>query len=732
MTTTAFMSDRPSESDALGRYQFAKSLSTALLSVSNGDGLVVGIEGGWGSGKSTIIGFVKNELSGLRDLKSEPVIVDFNPWMLSNTGAIVDALIAQIAAAINTNPSAPEKALRAGQKLLGYVGLIRHLKVLKYVPGAGFAANIADDFADIVDGISDRAKQGYDALDDLQKLLPSLDLSKRKSDVVGALRELDRPIVVIVDDVDRLPPEEIRIIVQAIKAVADFPRTTYLLAYDRDVVAKALGNGDASSGQSYLEKIIQVAYPIPPLFQYQLRKLIDARLSKLFSILGLSLRHYESSTYPRAIRIIMRLVRQPRDVVRLMNRLMLSLPATTNEVNVMDVIVFEALSQRYPMIRDSVHRHPADFTGHAFRGDLLVEGEDFDWHSWAEVQEHKQGDEQRGWKKYMPLQEPDRTAAIMACSFLFPQHSDETKNGNPEEELHLADPDRLARYFHMTSMDHVPEVKHIHAMLSDPESLAEEIATDEWSELDSVLEWIHNYLPSAHSPDSMGSAKTLIARANRAQSVEGLTADRVNRFASILASLISRADAKHRDECFQLTIMTAPVSVAESVLLEAAANLGKWTINRSKYEPDMPLITNSDLVDALILEWSDRVRKCVNAGVLHLEPTMNSILYRFAQLNFDYEETYGFVTRICATDAGLRKFVSVHVQDSPFNGVDNYELVQDAQVLADRIKTSSLNSEYAWLVEQLTDENWQSEITKQSTHLKAAGHLRAQLMRPEA
>jgi hypothetical protein len=107
---------------------------------------------------------------------------------------------------------ASEKAINAGQRPLGYVGLIKYLKYLKYVPGTAALGNIAQDVGEYAGAAAERATQARAALDDVKKLIPTLDLAKRKAEVVEALRELDRPIVVVVDDVDRVPADEIRTI----------------------------------------------------------------------------------------------------------------------------------------------------------------------------------------------------------------------------------------------------------------------------------------------------------------------------------------------------------------------------------------------------------------------------------------------------------------------------------------------------------------------------------------
>lgn len=88
-----------------------------------------------------------------------------------------------------------------------------------------------------------------------------MDLTQKKRQVIEALNDVGQSIIVIIDDLDRLPAEEIRSMIQAIKAVADFPQITYLLAYDPNIIARAFDD-DEKFGLAYLKKIVQVAYPL--------------------------------------------------------------------------------------------------------------------------------------------------------------------------------------------------------------------------------------------------------------------------------------------------------------------------------------------------------------------------------------------------------------------------------------------------------------------------------------
>lgn len=403
---------------------------------------------------------------------------------------------------------------------------------------------------------------------------------------------------------------------------------------------------------------------------------------------------------------------------------MLSLPATLREVNAADVIVFEALSQRFPKVRDCVHRHPTDFTGgHSFRGDAEFDADEFDWTDRAALDSERNSDKPL-WAKHLPQQEPDYTLATKVCAFLFPEGAGKSDR-IPEDNLHIADPHRLARYFLMTSLESVPEASDIHEKLSKRQALGEALATGEPSELVLLLEWICYYLPSCQTLDVDGSANALIARALRSESEHDLTTDLAELFAKALERLIRKAPAEKRESSFLQIIVGAPLSISEKVLLEAAIEQGKWSLHPELIKvPKDQLISNSDLVDEAIATWSENVRRCVDAGALSKEPRMHSILHRFAQLNYTYRETYEAVGKICATENGLRKFLSTHVKDSPFDSLDLYALVEDAHLLASRIRASELRAEYSWLADHIAMHDRAKAIGEQSTRLKETNRSR--------
>lgn len=690
-----FLHDQPATDDAFGRESFAKNLARSLVLPNNSPGLVVGIEGEWGSGKSTLIGFITKHLRE----NQTAIVIDFNPWMVSTTGALVEALIGQIAASINKSTNEGQNGIDISQKLLNYASL---LISLKYIPGFSWIGLTAED----------ATKAGQEALDGIKKLLPNLDLAQKKKEVIEALQKLEHPIIVIVDDLDRLPAKEIRAVIQAIKAVADFPQITYLLAYDPNIIARALAENE-KSGLSYLEKIVQVAYPLPPLSRRQLKRFADGKIQDLLKQLKINLQSYESDRYEEAIVLLTELSRHPRDIIRTTNRLCLSLPATQGEVNSADVIAFEALTQRFPTLRKAIHEHSTDFTGLFFRGDLISEQDAVDW---GMSLGSREDEAEHTWLKHLPKDdEHDLQVANKTCLFLFEKQE---KNGNDfrfEDHLRIADPDRLARLLSLTSIDEVPEVKDIHKLLMEPNKLETKLNREDSEGKLFLLNWLSAYAPSCEKPDIKGCIDKITKISQRLTNDSLLTKELTSGITDLMIRLL-RLKSPNYEQCFQDIVNNSPLSISVIVLFIAVKNQGKWIIRPSdKVDTEQQLISSSKLVDQAMSIWLDRVRKSIQENNLFQEIYLHMILYRFAQFgDNDYSEVYAAIDRMCRTENGLDAFLKDFTRESLARD-SHFTLIEDAEKLAQYIRSSSIAKDYEWLIDILSQEEIIKQIREQPT-----------------
>nr|WP_256332569.1 P-loop NTPase fold protein [Stutzerimonas stutzeri] len=300
---------------------------------------MLALYGPWGSGKSTVLTYVQHFLEQ-RPENEQPVLVKFNPWWFSGQENLARAFLGQLQAVL---PARSEKFKQLGDLLA--------------------------DFAEGVGGLIDLTGVSGGAGGLIGKLLGQAkrkpkDVPALKDSITGILQKAGKRILVIIDDIDRLTPEETRQLFTVIKALADFPNVIYLLAFDRDVAAQAIEQQSGLPGERYLEKIIQVPFELPPVDRVALRTALFRRLDEILGDVpeGSFDQSYWTNVYHDGIDA---LIQVPRDVVRFTNTLAVTYPAVRGEVNAVDFIALEALRVFLPGLYDVIRTNPDRFSGHS-------------------------------------------------------------------------------------------------------------------------------------------------------------------------------------------------------------------------------------------------------------------------------------------------------------------------------------------------------------------------------
>ena len=117
----ALYSDRPSsypQDDLFGHAPFAESLANSICRYPGDDGLVLALYGQRGSGKSTVLSYVRHFLEQ-RSEAEQPVIVTFNPWWFSDQENLARAFLGQLHAML---PTKSEKFKKLGDLLGDFAG----------------------------------------------------------------------------------------------------------------------------------------------------------------------------------------------------------------------------------------------------------------------------------------------------------------------------------------------------------------------------------------------------------------------------------------------------------------------------------------------------------------------------------------------------------------------------------------------------------------------------------
>jgi predicted KAP-like P-loop ATPase len=334
-------SDRPvidPAQDAYGYAPFARRLARAVSETPSPEGLVMAIYGAWGTGKSTLLNFVKHEIAALPE-EHRPIVIDFNPWWFEGQQNLAAQFLSQFSARL------PHES-----------------KVLREI------GDVIAEYADAVGKLVETTTQ----LPLLGKLSFVLKLLKRKAkdvpalkaEISKALRESGQRFVFVVDDIDRLTPDEVREIFKVVKALADFPNVIYLLAFDRETIVTALEVVHRIDGEAYLEKIVQAPFSLPAIDQTRLRTQLQQELGRLIDRFpGYEVdRTHWANVYMDGLD---HYVQKPRDIVRVLNALTVTYPAVAGEVNPVDFIAMEFLRLFDSGVCGTIRDHRDLFTGHS-------------------------------------------------------------------------------------------------------------------------------------------------------------------------------------------------------------------------------------------------------------------------------------------------------------------------------------------------------------------------------
>jgi predicted KAP-like P-loop ATPase len=382
--------DQPARSikeDALGRGPFAIALADAMTGWTEPESLVVALMGAWGTGKSTIKNFVVEALEGLPEA-TRPLIVPFTPWDVAGTGTVADRLLREIAVALKQpDASAADKQLAEkweawaeGLKLtvtlveavpsttanalliagLGAVGASALLKAPAFelaIQVVGIIAAAVGAVLKLSSTVAERTSAFFASR--AKRRERTLDALKR--DLREAMEKRDGQLVVIVDEIDRLPANEVQLLLRAIRANADFPKVVFLLVFERATVEKAITDQAHVDGRDYLKKIIQIPFSIPQTESRRVHKVLFQQLDETLDDLPTTVSFDQRRWGNLFFGGLSHYVKTLRDVYRFTTTLEFHTgmfrSTGTMEVNQIDLLGLEALRVFEPDVYDALPAH---------------------------------------------------------------------------------------------------------------------------------------------------------------------------------------------------------------------------------------------------------------------------------------------------------------------------------------------------------------------------------------
>ncbi len=327
--------DTPSAEPALGFERTARALAHVIT--ESDPRFAIGIFGGWGSGKTTLMQAIQSKLPS-----DNAVVVEFNAWRFEREPHLLVPLIDTVQTALTmwsgSRDTTTKDQVRSMTMRIAHVvrALAAGLSGQVGIPGAvtiGYDVGNAIDALSVDSGDSGRPQSLY--------LAAFMELTRVFEDFVrgGVTR-----IVIFVDDLDRCMPYNALDVLESMKLFFDLPGFVFVVGLDEGVVQRAVrarfadgppttpvpakgrelitggppGTSTQELERNYVEKIFQVPYRLPPIMAGQLNDLLNSIYSEA-DLPPMQLRDFRERVAPHLAYVAVERQINPREVKRFLN-----------------------------------------------------------------------------------------------------------------------------------------------------------------------------------------------------------------------------------------------------------------------------------------------------------------------------------------------------------------------------------------------------------------------------
>lgn len=243
------------QKDWLGYDSFIEKLAALIIRSAKSVPLTIGIEGEWGTGKTTFMKRLRKKV------KSQCATIWFEPWKYQERDEIWKGLITELFKGIDESALqrifSLETAKEGGKDFLD--DLSRLLKLDKATSAIKDKVRLTPTFLNIFES-------------KFSEILEELVKKEEKSEGKKGI------LIIFIDDLDRCLPEATVTILEAIKIYMTVPKCVLVLSYERNSVSQAVSAvypDIKPDGGEYLNKIVQVPIAIPRVGEGEKKEYIE-------------------------------------------------------------------------------------------------------------------------------------------------------------------------------------------------------------------------------------------------------------------------------------------------------------------------------------------------------------------------------------------------------------------------------------------------------------------------
>jgi len=337
-----FIVDSPIKStskDKFSRKNFADKIAIKIQSkIHNPDAgsLALGINGPWGSGKTSFMYMIKEGLQ-----PDNRIIIDFNPWRSSTSMKIIEDFFEVLVTELS----------RYDEELSSTIN--EYAKTLTEID-------------------ENRITKGINTISNF--LFDGLDKSQSYERINKSIAKSKKQLLIFIDDLDRLDKREIVEVLRLIRNTANFNNLVYIVSYDKDYVLEAIKSFNKHNYKSFLEKIFQFEFTLPAYEESVNRETIKSLLkSQLPENFHKQIDWVLDDRPLSGLNFTNEIIRTQRDAVRLANSILFEIEPIKNEIFFYDFYLLQLLKLKYPKIYSALvdNRYKFFISGQDDKGDKI-------------------------------------------------------------------------------------------------------------------------------------------------------------------------------------------------------------------------------------------------------------------------------------------------------------------------------------------------------------------------
>ncbi len=289
-------SDNDTREDYLN-FRCVADTAAELIAQANGSPLSMGVSGGWGVGKSSMLNLISDALEARNEGKKY-LFVNFNAWLYQGYDDARAALLEEIATKLVEKAASDQTALTKAKKLLGRVNWFRvagltagsAVAMAAGLPPVGLLGAAWTAIQGVTDGDVTKkdvaaleksgkevVKAGTEAIKPAKEETPPQQIHALREQFEETLKAMNTTLVVFIDDLDRCLPATAISTLEAVRLFLFLPQTAFVIAADDKMIRQAVRvhfKGlalDDDLVTNYFDKLIQVPLRVPPLGTQEVR-----------------------------------------------------------------------------------------------------------------------------------------------------------------------------------------------------------------------------------------------------------------------------------------------------------------------------------------------------------------------------------------------------------------------------------------------------------------------------